>query len=164
MQHAGKILVAAAAALTLALSVHANEPGKPAPVFDLPGVSSQVRLADMRGKLVYVDFWASWCGPCKQSFAFLNEMQEKYGARGFQVVGINVDAKRTDADRFLATTPARFTLAFDAKGDTPKAYAVKGMPSSYLVGPDGRVIAMHIGFKDDDRRALEERIKQSLPR
>jgi thiol-disulfide isomerase/thioredoxin len=161
------MFVAAAAALSIAVSsaAHAQaQPGQPAPAFDLPGTSGQVRLADMRGKLVYVDFWASWCAPCKQAFPFLNEMQDKYGARGFQVVGINVDAKRSDADKFLASTPAKFTLAFDDKGETPKAFAVKGMPSSYLVGPDGRVIAVHVGFKDDDRKALEDKIRSALPR
>jgi cytochrome c biogenesis protein CcmG/thiol:disulfide interchange protein DsbE len=164
--HVRTLLVAAAAALSFASSsaFAQAQPGQPAPAFDLPGTTGQVRLADMRGRLVYVDFWASWCAPCKQAFPFLNEMQEKYGARGFQVVGINVDAKRADAERFLATTPARFTLAFDDKGETPKAFAVKGMPSSYLVGPDGRVLAVHVGFKDDDRKALEEKIRQALPR
>jgi thiol-disulfide isomerase/thioredoxin len=161
------MLVAAAAALTFAMSAPpaaAVQAGQPAPAFDLPGTSGQVRLGDMRGKLVYVDFWASWCAPCKQAFPFLNEMQTKYGPRGFQVVGINVDAKRADAERFLTSTPANFTLAFDDKGVTPKAYAVQGMPSSYLVAPDGRVIAVHVGFKDEDRKALEEKIRQALPR
>lgn len=165
--HVRKMLLAAAAALSIAVGAApalASQPGQQAPAFDLPGTSGQVRLADLRGKLVYVDFWASWCAPCKQAFPFLNEMQAKYGPRGFQVVGINVDAKRADADKFLATTPANFTLAFDAKGDTPKAYAVKGMPSSYLVAPDGRVIATHVGFKDEDRKALEEKIRAALPR
>jgi thiol-disulfide isomerase/thioredoxin len=158
-------LLAAATALSFAVSsVHAVQPGQVAPAFDLPGTSGQVRLADMRGKLVYVDFWASWCAPCKQSFPFLNEMQEKYGGRGFQIVGINVDTKRADADRFLTSTPARFTIAFDHSGQTPKAYAVKGMPSSYLVAPDGRVIAVHVGFKDEDRKAIEDKIRSALPR
>ncbi len=164
--HVRTMLVAAAAALSFAVSnAHAQaQPGQAAPAFDLPGAGGQVRLADMRGKLVYVDFWASWCAPCKQAFPFLNEMQEKYGARGFQVVGINVDAKRADADKVLASTPAKFTLAFDDKGETPKAFAVKGMPSSYLVGPDGRVIAVHVGFKDDDRKVIEDKIRAALPR
>jgi cytochrome c biogenesis protein CcmG, thiol:disulfide interchange protein DsbE len=166
MLHAKTLLAAAAAALclTAAIPAQANQPGKPAPDFSLPGTGGPVRLADLRGQLVYVDFWASWCAPCKQSFPFLNEMQDKYGARGFTVVGINVDIRRADADRFLAGTPARFPIAFDDKGETPKAYAVRGMPSSYLVAPDGRVLSAHVGFKEEDKKALEDKIRQALPR
>lgn len=158
------ILLAAVAAVSFSLSAQAAEVGKPAPAFDLPGTAANVRLADLKGKLVMVDFWASWCAPCKASFPWMNEMQAKYGARGFQIVGINVDAKRADADKFLASTPAQFTIAFDSKGDTPKAYVVKGMPSSYLIAPDGRVIATHVGFKEEDKKALEEKIRAALPR
>jgi thiol-disulfide isomerase/thioredoxin len=121
-----------------------------------------VKLADYKGKLVYVDFWASWCKPCLQSFPWMNEMQERYGAKGFQVIGVNVDAKSEDARRFLAETPAKFVVAFDAKGEAPKSYAIKGMPTSFLVGPDGKVLLQHAGFREADREALEAKIRQSL--
>lgn len=145
-------------------SAVAAEVGKPAPAFDLPGASGQVKLADLRGKLVYVDFWASWCSPCKQSFPWMNEMQAKYGANGLQIVGIAVDNKREDAETFLKDTPAKFTVAFDTKGDSPKSYQIKGMPSSYLVAPDGRVLYAHAGFREQDKKELEEKIRQALPK
>lgn len=157
-----KRLIAACALGLAALAAQAVEPGAPVPAFCLPGLPAPVDSAALRGKVVYLDFWASWCGPCKRSFPWLNEMQARYGARGFQVVGINVDRKRGDADAFLAQVPARFALAFDADGRTPALFAVKGMPSSLLVGADGTVLLRHEGFKDDDRAALEAAIAAAL--
>jgi thiol-disulfide isomerase/thioredoxin len=136
--------------------------GQQAPALELPGAQGTVSLAAAKGKVVYVDFWASWCGPCRQSFPWMNEMQAKYGPRGLQIIGVNLDAKREDADKFLAQTPAKFTLAFDSKGDTPRAYGVKGMPTSVLVGADGKVIDHHSGFHDEERKALEDAIVAAL--
>jgi len=140
----------------------ALDEGAAAPKFDLPGREGAVQLANYQGKVVYVDFWASWCGPCRQSFPWLNEMQAKYGARGLQVVGVNLDAKGDDARKFLADVPARFQVAFDPAGATPRAYGIKGMPSSVLVGPDGKVILQHAGFKAADRAELEKAIQTAL--
>ena len=153
------ILLAAALG---ASSAYALEKGAPAPQFDLQGMYGAVQLAKLSGKVVYVDFWASWCGPCRQSFPWMNEMQAKYGPRGFQIVGVNVDAKSEDAKTFLATTPAKFTIAFDPKGATPRQYGIKGMPSSVLIGPDGKVLLEHSGFRDADRAELEAKIQSAL--
>jgi cytochrome c biogenesis protein CcmG/thiol:disulfide interchange protein DsbE len=154
--------------LTLALatllggSVLAVEVGQAAPDFDLPGRLAAVKLNDYKGKTVYLDFWASWCGPCKQSFPWMNEMQTRYSGQGLRVVGINVDQKTEDAKNFLKDTPASFDVAFDAGGKTPKAYAIKGMPTSVLIGPDGKVLSVHSGFKDEQRAELEAQIKHAL--
>jgi cytochrome c biogenesis protein CcmG/thiol:disulfide interchange protein DsbE len=154
--------VAAAVGVLVGANAWALEPGQPAPALELSGLSSQVSLSKLKGKVVYVDFWASWCGPCKQSFPWLNEMQAKYGAKGFQVIGVNVDAKRGDAETFLASTPAAFQIAFDPQGITPKSYQIKGMPSSVLVGPDGKVLFVHSGFRADERKELESAIVAAL--
>jgi thiol-disulfide isomerase/thioredoxin len=156
-----RMAVVLAAALE-ASGASALDKGAAAPAFDLPGKDGAVQLAKYQGKLVYVDFWASWCGPCRQSFPWMNEMQAKYGARGLQVVGVNLDAKTDDARRFLAETPARFAIAFDPAGATPRAYGIKGMPSSVLIGPDGKVLYEHAGFKEADRAELEQVIKKAL--
>ncbi|SEO45185.1 Thiol-disulfide isomerase or thioredoxin [Duganella sp. CF517] len=145
-----------------ASSAFALEKGAPAPQFDLQGMDGAVQLAKLTGKVVYVDFWASWCGPCRQSFPWMNEMQAKYGPRGLQIVGINVDAKSEDAKTFLAATPAKFTIAFDPKGATPRQYGIKGMPSSVLIGADGKVLLEHSGFRDADRAELEAKIQSAL--
>ena len=138
--------------------------GDTAPNVTLPASTPAVTvdLAKLKGKIVYVDFWASWCGPCKQSFPWMNDMHAKYAARGLEIVAINVDAKQADAERFLATLPAKFTVAFDAKGVTPKQFAVKAMPTSYLIDGDGKVLLVHAGFRDADRAALEAAIDNAL--
>jgi cytochrome c biogenesis protein CcmG, thiol:disulfide interchange protein DsbE len=136
--------------------------GAAAPDLNLPGLKDAVSLAGLKGKVVYVDFWASWCGPCKQSFPFMNELQSKYRAQGLEIVAVNLDAKRADADKFLTDVPAQFTLAFDAKGESARRFEVKSMPSSYLIGRDGKVVAAHKGFKDEERADLESRITQAL--
>lgn len=164
---AGGTLAAAACALLLAQGLtpapaQAATVGQAAPAFALDGPQGAVKLEQYRGKLVYLDFWASWCGPCRQSFPWMNEMQARYGGQGLQIVGINVDARPDDARNFLTTTPARFAVAFDASGATPRAYGVKGMPSSVLIGPDGKVLYEHSGFRAADREALESRIKAAL--
>lgn len=146
----------------LALPSSALEAGKPAPGFDLAGPDGAVKLDKYAGKVVYVDFWASWCGPCRQSFPWMNEMQARYGAQGLQIVGVNVDAKPDDARAFLASTPAKFAIGFDPAGATPRSYGVKGMPSSVLIGADGKVLFEHSGFKPADREELEAKIKAAL--
>jgi thiol-disulfide isomerase/thioredoxin len=155
-----KMLMLAAA--LVASSAQALEKGAPAPQFDLPGVDGAIKLAKLQGKVVYVDFWASWCGPCRQSFPWMNEMQAKYGAKGLQIVGVNVDAKSDDARQFLTATPARFAIAFDPQGATPRNYGIKGMPSSVLIGPDGKVLLEHSGFREADRAELESKIQSAL--
>jgi cytochrome c biogenesis protein CcmG, thiol:disulfide interchange protein DsbE len=154
----------AAAGLWMALAnpAMAVDPGQAAPDIDLATASAMQKLSSLKGKVVYVDFWASWCGPCRQSFPWMNDMQSKYGAKGFQVVGVNLDAKRADADQFLSNWPAKFTVAFDAKGDTAKRFEVKGMPTSVLIGADGKVLAVHQGFKDEDRQELEAKFASAL--
>ena len=109
-----------------------------------------------------LDFWAYWCVPCRQSFPWMYEMQAKYGPRGLQVVAVNVDAKQGDADTVLAQVPAKFAIAFDSGGDTPRRYAIKGMPTSLLIGVDGVVLQQHAGFRDDDKAGLEAAIVAAL--
>lgn len=140
----------------------AVQPGQPAPGFELPGIASPVQLSAYKGMTVYLDFWASWCGPCKQSFPWMGEMQARYKAQGLRVLAINLDQKQADANAFLKDNPAGFDIAFDASGKTPKAYAIAGMPTSVLIGPDGQVISMHAGFKTEQRAELEAQIRRAL--
>lgn len=136
---------------------------QPAPMFSLPRLGGgSISLADLAGRVVYLDFWASWCGPCRQSFPWMNEMQAKYGARGLRVVAVNVDAQQGEAESFLARIPAQFTVLFDPKGQTPALYRLQGMPTSFLIGPDGKVMLVHQSFHDSDRPALEARIEAML--
>ena len=153
------LALAAFAAVALVSPASGTEVGQPAPAFSLPSAKGDpVSLGKLRGKVVYVDFWASWCGPCRRSFPWMNDMQQKYGSKGFVVVAVNVDKKRPDADKFLAQHPANFTIVFDESGATPSAYAVKGMPSSYLIDAQGNVTYVERGFLDEHKAELEQRI------
>lgn len=136
--------------------------GSPAPDFELPGAKGNVKLSNAAGSVVYLDFWASWCGPCRQSFPWMNAMQEKYRSQGLQVIGVNLDSKNEDVQKFLSQLPASFTVAFDTKGATPGSYGVKGMPTSFLIGRDGKIILEHAGFREGDRESLEQQIKTAL--
>ena len=148
--------------MLMGLPAVAVENGQSAPEFDLAGRTGNVKLSDYKGKTVYLDFWASWCGPCKQSFPWMNEMHARYGGKGLRIVAVNVDQKTDEAKAFLKDNAAAFDVAFDQSGKTPRSYAVKGMPTSILIGPDGKVLLVHSGFRDDNRGELERQIELAL--
>jgi len=149
--------------LVLSTAVQAVGVGDAAPPLRLVNAKGEtVALESLRGQVVYVDFWASWCGPCKRSFPWMNELQQRYGEKGFTIVAVNVDKKADDAERFLAQTPARFTVVYDAPGATPASWAVKGMPSSYLVDRAGKVVMVEQGFRDEQKPAVEQRIRELI--
>ena len=156
-------LLAMIAVTGMAVGAFAAAPGQAAPAFALPTANGDIVALDkLRGKVVYVDFWASWCAPCRRSFPWMNDMQQKYSSRGFTIVAINVDKKRPDAERFLAQVPAQFTVVYDEAGVTPNVYGVKGMPSSYLIDARGNVTFVERGFLDEHKAALEDRIRALL--
>ena len=147
--------------MALAPAAQAVGVGELAPALSLATAKGDtVALENLRGQVVYVDFWASWCGPCKRSFPWMNELVQRYGDKGLTIVAVNVDKKRDDADRFLAQVPARFTVVYDAPGATPSAWAVKGMPSSYLIDRAGKVVMVEQGFRDEEKSAVEQRIRE----
>jgi thiol-disulfide isomerase/thioredoxin len=151
------MLVAVASAPVLAV-----QPGNVAPPVVLPSDGGDFRLDAYRGKVVYLDFWASWCGPCKQSFPWMNAMQAKYADKGLVVVAVNVDVARDDAAKFLKAVPAQFKIAYDPTGQVAQQYAIKGMPSSFLIGRDGKVRSMHTGFNAGAREQLERALDDAL--
>jgi thiol-disulfide isomerase/thioredoxin len=105
-----------------------------------------VQLADYKGQVVLIDFWASWCPPCKTSFPALDALYRTYRDRGLQVLAVNVDERRKDADAFLATQPHVMPVLFDPKGDAPLAFAIRGMPSSILIDRNGNIRFTHMGY------------------
>ena len=113
-------------------------------------VNSQAALEQVlskhQGEVVYLDFWASWCGPCRKSFPWMNKIQAQYKQQGFSVVSVNLDAKKTLAEKFLMETPADFTVIYDPKGKIAKHFKIQGMPSSMLIGRDGKIKSRHTGF------------------
>ena len=137
-------------------SVWAVEAGKPLPDLGLAEVQKT------KGQYIYIDYWASWCGPCRQSFPWMNALQAKLGSKGLKVVAVNVDAKRADADKFLTHTPAQFTIAYDPQGESAKKLAIKTMPTSMLVNPDGKVLFVHSGFRAEEKEPLEAKIVAAM--
>ena len=119
-------------------------------------------LARHRGKVVLVDFWASWCEPCRRSFPWLNAMQARYADRGLVVIGVNVDRDRTDADRFLQDVPAKFQIVYDPAGALASQYDLPGMPASYVIGRNGDIVARHIGFRSNLQAEREAEVQQLL--
>ena len=151
------------AAFVGAAHAHAARVGERAPAFDLAMADGKpVSLASLRGSVVYVDFWASWCVPCKRSFPWMNALNDRHRGERFAIVAINVDKRRPDAERFLRDVPATFPVVFDAAGTTPAAFDVKGMPSSYLIDRNGIIVSVEEGFPDEHVAALEARIDALL--
>ena len=144
------------ALLIQAIPVWAVEAGKQLPDLGLAEVQKT------KGQYIYIDYWASWCGPCRQSFPWMNALQAKLGPKGLKVVAVNVDAKRADADKFLSHTPAQFTIAYDPQGESAKKLAIKTMPTSMLVSPEGRVLFVHSGFRAEETLQLEARISAAM--
>ena len=143
----------------------ALESGVPLPAVSAPSLDNparEVALASARGNVVYVDFWASWCGPCRQSMPLLDALQHRFGARGFRVIGVNKDVSLPDALRFLRSVPVGFTLVQDPGDALARAFDVKAMPSGYLADRRGIVRYVHRGFNGASEAALEREIARLL--
>lgn len=115
-----------------------------------------------RGKVVVVDFWASWCVPCRRSFPWLNSMQKKYADEGLVIVGVNMDASADDAQAFLRDFPADFRIVNDPEGVLAREFDVIAMPSSYVIDRNGRIAAKHLGFKVKKQDEYEAMLRDTL--
>jgi len=109
-------------------------------------VTLEQALAKHKGEVVYLDFWASWCGPCRKSFPWMNKIEAEYKSQGFSVISVNLDANKALATKFLEEIPASFTVIYDPKGKIARHFKIQGMPSSMLIGRDGKIKSRHTGF------------------
>lgn len=155
--------------LACPLVVQALEVGAAAPEFTLPPLratdgNTAISLGDFRGKVVYLDFWASWCPPCLVSVPLLNELRKRLVAEGaaFEVLAVNVDSEPEDGSEFLLDEPVTYVVVSDPEGVTPALYQVPGMPTSYLIDATGRVRMVHEGFKRSDIDMIESEIRKLL--
>ena len=114
------------------------------------------------GKVVVLDFWASWCVPCRRSFPWLNAMHDRYADQGLVIVGVNLDMERGDAAKFLEEYPARFAIVYDERKALARQFEVVAMPSTYVIGRDGRIAARHMGFKVREQDEYEALIVDAL--
>jgi len=147
------------------LSLSAAALAQKAPDFNLPSNNGHnIKLSDFKGQVVYVDFWASWCKPCRKSFPFMNSLQKKYGKQGLKVIAVNLDSDKDSAKTFLQKNIAKFTVAYDADGETPEQFGLTVMPTTYLVDRQGNLVNVHKGFKKSQTDVIEKRVMKYLAR
>lgn len=127
-----------------------------------PTRAAPVNLEQLRGRVVYLDFWASWCGPCRQSFPWMQTLKNQYEAQGLTVIAVNLDTDRADAERFLQQFKPTFDVRFDPKGELAEGYRIKGMPASVLIDRHGVMRFTHVGFRSIDESAYEAQIHALL--
>jgi len=140
--------------------------GETAPAFSLKSISGPepVELESQTEKILYIDFWASWCGPCKLSFPSMIKLKELFKDDPFEIIAISVDADSKAAKKFLDSYKINFKVALDSAGVAAEKYALPGMPSSYLLDQDRQVIAKHKGFRKSDFTKIKEEIEEALKR
>ncbi len=156
-------LRAAALALTLAASSLVSASTSVAPNFTLPSRGGDmVSLEGLKGQVVMINFWASWCGPCRQEMPLLDQMYKRYSPLGFTLLGVNVEANIKDAEKLLASVPVSFPVLFDQENTVSKLYDVNAMPSTVFIDRKGNVRYLHRGYKTGDEGEYLNQIRALL--
>jgi thiol-disulfide isomerase/thioredoxin len=119
-------------------------------------------LSAYRGQVVYLDFWASWCAPCRESFPFMDALQREHRSRGLVVIAVNVDTEPRLAAEFLAETAVDFKVAYDPAGKLAERWNLEGMPTTVLIGRDGEPRSQRVGFRRADEKAVREAVLRLL--
>ena len=149
--------------MTATVSTSTGASSSMAPSFTLPSRGGDtVSLASLKGKVVMLNFWASWCGPCRQEMPLVEQMHKRYSALGFTLVGVNVDANSKDAEEWLTKTPVTFPVLFDRESKVSAMYDVKAMPSTVFIDRQGNVRALHRGYKAGDESEYLNQIRALL--
>jgi peroxiredoxin len=134
-----------------------------APTFTLPSrAGDNVSLEQLKGKVVMLNFWASWCGPCRTEMPLLEQMHKRYSSLGFTMVGVNVEANTADAERWLKDTPVSFPVLFDRESKVSKMYDVNAMPSTVFIDRKGNIRYLHRGYKAGDEGEYLNQIRALL--
>lgn len=128
----------------------------------LLAADNNFNIETYKGKVVYLDFWASWCAPCRESFPWLKTIQQAYGAQNFVVVAVNVDEDHQLAEDFLKEFNPSFPIVFDPKGQLAEKFGVEGMPTSFIIDRTGKNRFSHPGFRLSDRDGLEAKLRSLL--
>ncbi len=145
-------------------AIDADDQAPSIPLKQLEGniISKITEVNTYKGKLIYLDFWASWCGPCRQSFPFLNKIRNQYSSQGFEVIAVNVDTELADARKFLKNFPVDYPILLDPEGKMPIAYDIRGLPTAFIIDRQGTVVYKHLGFKERDKKWITALIEQNL--
>ncbi|HUN26013.1 MAG TPA: TlpA disulfide reductase family protein [Steroidobacteraceae bacterium] len=151
------------AALVLAVPALANVTGGPAPDFTLPArAGGTVSLDQFKGQVVMINFWASWCEPCRKEMPLLNDIYRQYGPMGFTLIGVNVEPERSSALAWLKQTPVSFPVLFDATSKVSQLYGVPGMPTTVFIDRKGNVRMLHQGYNPGDENAYLDEIRELI--
>lgn len=145
----------------LSSSTFAEEPAPDFKLLTFPDDSS-ISLKDLKGRVVYLDFWATWCPPCRKSFPWMDEMHERYSDEGLTIIAVSIDKKRELIERFVGKMDPAFIVAHDPRGKVAKTYKLRAMPTSYLIDRDGQLTKTHMGFRNKDKKRLESTIQSLL--
>lgn len=144
-------------------SAAALAPGRvPPPIGLLDRSGRKVDLEELRGKVVLVDFWASWCGPCRQELPVLESLHRRFASQGLVVVGISIDRSEKKMKRFLQSVPLSFRIVHDPSLRVASRYETSVMPSSYFIARDGKLRYVHEGFREEDAADIEARLRTLL--
>jgi thiol-disulfide isomerase/thioredoxin len=139
----------------------ALDTGAVAPDFELSSLSSsKVSLSEFKGRVVYLDFWASWCAPCKHTLPWMNSLHDKFKDKGVNVVAVSVDTDVADASKAMSTIGPRYTVAVDVEGKAAALYEPPKMPTSFLIGKDGKIVKVFAGFHEGDETQIEAAITE----
>ena len=124
--------------------------------------AADIDFDKLKGKVVYLDFWASWCGPCRNSFPWMEQMQQRYGDKGLKIIAVNLDQEPQLAKKFLQQFPVDFEIQYDPKGDMAEKFGVQTMPTSFLINRDGKAVKKHNGFFKSKSDEYESEIASLL--
>jgi thiol-disulfide isomerase/thioredoxin len=157
------VLLAAGIAFQAAPAGAGSSMNATAPAFELPTrAGGRISLESLRGQVVMINFWASWCGPCRQEFPALDQIYRKYGPMGFSLIAVNVESDPTDAERFLAKVPVSFPIAYDRDNVVSGEYGVSAMPTTLIVDRKGQVRWLHRAYKPGDEDEYLNQIRAML--
>ncbi len=162
---AGVLSVGVLSLCLLSQATWAVKESDKAPAVVVPSLkdATTLDLSKLQGKVVLLDFWASWCGPCRKSLPLYNDLRKNFAGQPFEIVAVSVDANKDDAMGFLQKFPLDFLVGWDSSAKLAETYEVPGMPSSYIISPDGIVKHIHKGFHDDEIDKLKQEIQALLP-
>lgn len=149
--------------MALSLNAHALSVGQASPDFTLPSSTGKnIRLQELRGQVVLINFWASWCGPCRQEMPLLEDIYKKYSKLGFTILGINVEQDSSKAATYLRDVPVTFPILFDTQNTLSKLYDVNAMPTTVIVDRSGKIRYIHAGYKPGYEETYKKQIKDLI--
>lgn len=161
-----KVVAAALASLVVLVSpfyAHSAGVGDKVPAFSMKDIKGNtVTLDSLNGKVVFLDFWATWCGPCKEELPALDAIYQKYAKDGLEIVAVSVDKSEENVAEFLAKKPVSFTVLTDKTGKLASSFSLVGMPTAFIIGKDGVIVHKHAGFSKSFLSVYEKEIVELL--